>query len=307
MRLVDLGAEDLDSTPGLLHTDLGLEPPDHLVRMHPALSQRVGILRHHRDPDLGSPGQPAEAGGEHSHNRVGSGVQANGPAYDPGISAEASLPQPMPQQGDKVGLGDGIFFRKKDPPQLRSDSEKGQVLSPHVLSEDTCGLRISGEVERAAPVNRDFFKDLLALPESLMFRIRPDHVVLTRPTRTARGRQRDPHEPTRVLERERAQECGVYDAEYRRVRPDPYSESEKRNQSETRLFPEGARSVAQILKQGFHSKPSRLDRCCSGENNVGLDAESSRLVKRNLRSIHGAAVILGVLLYKQVGRRLHDA
>ena len=124
MSLIDACAEDSNGASGLLHTGAGLEPPDHLVRVGPAFSQIVGILRHHGNPDFGSPGQAAEAGGEHPHNRVASSVQPDGPSDNPGISSETSLPYPMSQQRHEVSLRSRVFFRKKDPPQLSPDSEE---------------------------------------------------------------------------------------------------------------------------------------------------------------------------------------
>ena len=67
-----------------------------------------GGRQHQRGPDLGPVGK-AESAGRDPHHHVRLTVDGHGPAHDPGVPAEAALPQVVPQHDPAVGTRLALF------------------------------------------------------------------------------------------------------------------------------------------------------------------------------------------------------
>src|SRR5215510_1263452 len=141
---VKLNCDRVEVGLGLLKRNSGLQTTHHQKRMTPTLSQVVTArhrLPHHhcRNPPVNSETaqQPCVFFRRDADDGEGMTVEFDAAAYDPGIPAEARLPELMTDNSDRSLAGPSVLFRQKAASEQWYETKGGKVVSADDLSKHT--------------------------------------------------------------------------------------------------------------------------------------------------------------------------
>ena len=132
-------------------------------RHDPAVgAQRIAVAvpdadHRRRDPDVG----PRDAGDHalkpsrrHAHDRERLAVQREGPAGDLRIGVELASPEIVANHRHGMAIGHFVLTGQEEPPELRLEPERGEIVRGHDAAEDLGGLRPGRELQRRGGIVR---------------------------------------------------------------------------------------------------------------------------------------------------------
>ncbi len=172
--------------------------------------------------------------------------------------AESFPPQPVADDGDRMGAGHAIVRGEKQPPACGPRAEQleeapADQRSDHSLRGPPGAAR---EVERLAfVVSRDAGerrRGVAIVGEDGVGGVHERDAFDVGPV--------DPNQGRRVSHRERAEEDRVHDREDGDVGPDAQSEGQHREHGEARAAPEHPDGVSEVLSGDPHERASLLSR-----------------------------------------------
>jgi hypothetical protein len=182
-------------------------------------------------------------------------VQPDLAADDPGIGAEARLPDRMAEDHDAARSLRSLLSRE-GAPERRPCSQDREEVGRHLRRGHGFGLAAAGQVQARVLDERHLLEDVvLTLPVEIVGGRNGEG---SHPREGCRGRRMpDPHEPRGIGIRQRLEQDRVDDAEDGGVGADAESQDGNRGQGKSRALHEEPRSVPQILPKHRHD----LSRC----------------------------------------------
>ena len=184
----------------------------------------IGVGEPQGNPDLAGRREPrghAETFGHDPDDRVRLAIQLQGPAEDVRRGAHLRVPEPVAD--DHHARSRNVLVRAEQPPLRRLRAQDLEEARPHRGAEDGPGAAAAREREGTAAVHGHVLeRRRSALPVVEVGRRQGEDLHAGKGG--LRRHVEEAHEPVRLRERERTQEHGVQDAEYRGIGADAESE-----------------------------------------------------------------------------------
>jgi hypothetical protein len=184
-RGLDLGedrpVDPVDSRPGLLQGDAGLEPGEQVRPVAPpvveSVESRVGLGPHrdrHEDLGVAADRGPGKSAGCHPDDRVGMAVDDDRLAHDAPVGAELGGPVLVAQDRNEAGPGRLVIRRGEQASGGRCQAQHGKVGPGHQESRPIDrSLALGRQVRAEVAVSRDAGEDRLGLFQVAKHRVAP--------------------------------------------------------------------------------------------------------------------------------------
>ena len=201
------------------------------------------------DPDFRVQIRAGEAGRHDSDDRHGAVIEHQIRTQRGGVEAEASLPQRMGDDGDRVSVPLGVFFREEESTRERLPSEDVEIAFRHEFRVQLLRLRTARQRQGRATGSRhrgDGSRALSPIVE-LGERCAPNRDLSVRQMVAV-----EEDEFLVFLERQRLQKRRVDHAENRRVAPECERQRCHRDQREARAATKRPERVPEVLSQSTH-------------------------------------------------------
>jgi hypothetical protein len=130
-------------------------------------------LHREGDVDVDRAGHLDAVEGGRGHADDGHGVVVDGdePAHDPGVAAEATLEEGVPQDDDRVAGGDAVVVGGEEPAQGGAEAEDLEERARDDVAVHVVGLPPDREVEGRGIVGEDTREDGAAVTEPQVHRV----------------------------------------------------------------------------------------------------------------------------------------
>ena len=240
------------------HRDAGLHSPNRPILMHASGSDVLPAhIQWNPDVDVYR-SQGSNPSRQDAHDGVLFVVQLEGCSHGVLPAAEMPLPEAGAEQ-DNVILSGLIFTLLEGPSEEWRDAEEGEEVCLGFGGGSLLGFTCAAGVD-ASPkaVETCSFQGLaLRLPIEI---IPARKLVVPRPILALP----ELHEPVGIMERKRAQQNGINDAENGRVRANSKCQRQRRHDREAGVLRQHAQAVAKVLPKGLHGQPPTTNNAWRG-------------------------------------------
>ena len=144
-------------------------------------------------------------------------------------------------------FADSLFFRQESATQKRLHSQHSKNVWSHMQRPQFFWVICAGQIRSPVPCRPHLREGLTLAPP--VNEIGWGHGIA--------ALVQNHNQPSIILIWKRSQQHSIDYAENRSVRPNPERQRDDRHSGESRVLPQGADCIAQIMKQGFHDSLTR--------------------------------------------------